>query len=118
MSSAEYRKRLRDLFVLMRDLGFQVTDRSGKKHKKFRIVAPNGSSFQWVVASTPFDHRAWLEATQTLKRWLVSSGYLEARCHLMISNSPAQEQSFNWLFLQIRDIEKFHSLHLGSCGGL
>lgn len=114
MSSSEQRKRLRELFSLMNDLGFQVTDCSGKKHRKFNIIAPNGAGFQWVVSSSPSDHRAWLNATQTLKRWLTNSGYADARHHLMIAHGLDQLRSLDLLHANIDDIERAHSRALNT----
>ena len=85
MGHQEHRANLRELFKLMILRGFFVDDITGKKHLKYKITAPNGEEFTWVVGTTPSDRRAWLNSIGTLRRWIVNCGYQDERTHLRIN---------------------------------
>jgi hypothetical protein len=103
--SGEYRKKLRELFHLLRERGFHVVDQTGKKHLKYKISAPNGEGFVWVLGATPSDRRAWSNAIQVLRSWLSQCGYADERRYLRITISHSTKTDFGEIYDIIEEIE-------------
>jgi hypothetical protein len=103
--SSEHKKKLRELFHLLQERGFQVVDSTGKKHLKYKIIAPTGQGFVWVLGATPSDRRAWSNATQVLRGWLNQCGYTDERHYLRIATSRPAKVDFARIFDIIDELE-------------
>jgi hypothetical protein len=103
--SGEHRNKLRELFNLLKERGFAVADTTGKKHLKYKITAPTGEGFIWVLGTTPSDRRAWSNATQVLRGWLNQCGYSDERHYLRIATLKNTKVDFCEIYDIIDEIE-------------
>ena len=105
MSQGHQRQKLKNIIPLLVERGFAVEDTTGKKHLKYRITSPGGDVFLWVLASTPSDKRAWLNATQSLRRWLNERGYHDERSRLRAASPSVSNTNFDQVFYMLDEIE-------------
>ena len=62
---------LTTFITLKRSEGFHIFEESRRRHTKYRILSPCGTTFTWILPTTPSDHRAWRNALADFSRALV-----------------------------------------------
>lgn len=100
------RKDIAEIIARLRGGGFVVEDKTGKKHLKLQITAPNGCKRPWTISSTPSDGRrgAKNELAQ-LRRLLAECGYHDTRKSMRISMSGSDDTGLHLLFALLDRLE-------------